>query len=215
MPAIHARDERDGFRRLGAKGRREPALEGGLDVGGGPLGLGLTHARPDRLALGRAAIVRRVQNRERRDPVRTVQRGAAGDHAAEGEADESRPLDAAAVHEPEQLAGEHREVGRAVGRRALAVPQQVVSQCREMRRERRELPLPHRAVEPEAVDQHHRRPAALPLPGRAHPQSLVAHRPRQRRCQERAGRHAKAGMTSSMKSLSERFCSFMPRPRLA
>ena len=159
-------DKRDRFRRLGAERRREPAFERGLQVRRRPLRLRLTDALADRVALGGAAVVRRVQDRERRKPVRMIQREAARDHAAEREPRDCRAGDTAAVHEPEQLRGEHGEIGRAGGPRALSVPQQIVSEHAEMRRESGELPLPHRAVEPEAVNLNDRGPASVQLPGR-------------------------------------------------
>ena len=159
-------DKCDRLRLFGAECRREPAFERGLQVRRRPLLPRLTNTLADRGALGGAAVVRRVQDRERRKPVRMVQREAARDHAAEREPRDCRTRDAAAVHEPKQLRGKHREIGRAGGPRALSVPQQIVSEHAEMRRESGELPLPHRAVEPEAVNQDDRRPASVQLPGR-------------------------------------------------
>ena len=56
--------------------------------------------------------------------------------------------------------------GRARGWRALSVPEQIVCQHAEVRRERRELPLPHRAVEPETVNQRDCRPVTVQFPSR-------------------------------------------------
>ena len=106
-----------------------------------------------------------MQYRKGRKPIRMIQRKAARDHAAEGKSDYRRAFNAAAIHQSQELPGEHGEIRPARGRRTLAVPEQVVGQYAEVRRESRDLPLPHGTVEPESVDQHDRRPGSVKFPG--------------------------------------------------
>ena len=198
-------------------------FEGRVHGGYRPARSCVTHALADCAAFGGAAIMRRMKYRQGREPIGIIEREAPRDHAAEREPDHRRALDAASVHEPEQLAGEHGEVGRARRWGAFSMPEQIVGQHAEMRRECWALPLPHGTVKPEAVDQDDRRPASVQLPYRiarasdAHPRlPLTNHAKHPARV---AGghmrRYANAGITSLMNSSSDRFCSFIPRPKLA
>jgi hypothetical protein len=107
------------------------------------------------------------------------------DHAAQGKADDGGALDLQVVEQAAELID---KAGQVVGARrldALAVAQQIVTQQAKTRRQGRQLPIPHLAVQPEAVDQDHRWPlpqgleagaVEIPLGHAASPAAIRRHR---------------------------------------
>ncbi len=88
------------------------------------------------------------------------------DHAAEGKARDGGALDPTAVHEPKKLLREHGEIRDAGRLAALAVTKQIIGQYIEVRYEGGKLPLPHGAIETQAMDKGQWRATALSLVGR-------------------------------------------------
>jgi hypothetical protein len=108
-----------------------------------------------RVSIAACASVRAaggVQDGKRRGAVAVVLGEAAGDHAAEGEADERGFVDAEVVEEEGKLVGEVLEARVALRRGSFAVADQVVGQGAEAVQVGKQ-PLPDGAGQAEAVDQ--------------------------------------------------------------
>ena len=102
----------------------------------------------------------RVAEDERRHPVRVAQTEIARDAAAERQPDEMRPRGAEVVDDAQHVGGEIAEGERALVVVGVAVPASIRRDCRELRRERRELVVPVRAVAADAVQEHGERTGA-------------------------------------------------------